>query len=284
MSPGLGRGRDGEDALMGDLLSDALIGASDGSRRARVNGERDGRSRSFVANVDRMAGTFELGVDRQEGTRAERSRAGGSDGGGAKRKRAESAQFPGRVVRRVMEDGDDDRAAPGGWDDLCDREFECKKTARVGVVEWYSKTSASSARLIVDKWRESKVRYVLRCQRAMPKRQEKGNKEVCKSISGRCAMCVNIVLDKDAQVWRVSRSESVPCHDPSCEDSTRPNVSSVQFAAALVGIEHVPAERKHEFINRVLKETGYKISSGTKQRAIALAEDNARKATHGPLR
>ena len=75
------------------------------------------------------------------------------------------------------------------------------------VVEWYSRTSASSSKLIVDKWRESRVRYVLRCQRAVPKRQEKADVDACQRIGMRCPLCINITYDKRREVWRVRRSE-----------------------------------------------------------------------------
>jgi len=159
-----------------------------------------------------------------------------------------------------------------GWGELCAQRFADKKEARLAALEWYSKSSSSSARLIVDKWRESKVRYVLRCQTAMPKRSEKSNKVVCQTKGSMCAMCVHIKFDRESQDWGVSRQESVPSHDSeSCADSLRPNVSSVQFAQALEGIADVPAVERNSFVARRLMETGYRISSGTKQRAICLA-------------
>lgn len=256
----------GDGGKIGDLLHDALI-APGARERERATRERDHGARG---TLDADGGARDGAKVRSDGVG---SKGGAERGSSGKRRRAaDGGAFPGRVV--VVSD-DDGTRAPEGWNELTEREFADKKLARVAAVEWYSKSSASSARLIVDKWRESKVRYVLRCQRAMPKRSEKSNKDACKSIGGRCAMCVNIKLDKDTGNWRISASESVPVHDAQCADATRPNVSSMQFADSLEGIANIPAHERHEFVQNVLKTTGFKISSGTRQRAVQLALSRA---------
>lgn len=204
------------------------------------------------------------------GKRAKRADATISGRGG---KPTKSAIFPGRVPTsgraKVVSRGD----APRGWTELCKEGFEDKKSARVKIVEWYSKESASSSRLIIDKWRESKVRYVLRCGHAMPKRSEKPQKEVCQEVGAKCAMCVHVKLDRATNSWFVCDKESVPRHDFAClnDNKGQPNVSSQTFADALVEINRVAEADRAAYVAQVLQEKGYKISSGTKQRAVALA-------------
>ena len=285
------------------LLDDAMaIGRPDAAIEDANGGlTRDGDDGDDLEEDERgeddamepRAGSLEEDVVR-------RGARGGGRGRGEKRARDGGEeedgtvfQLPGRAVRssdenkgrigarggvraRRDEDEDedeeaDDEDAPEGWRELCERTFGDKKEARVHVVEWYSRTSASSSKLIVDKWRESRVRYVLRCQRAVPKRQEKADVDACQRIGMRCPLCINITYDKRREVWRVRRSESTPTHDESCVDTVRPNVSSAQFAEALRGIGDVPPSARHEFVLSRLRETGYKISAGTKQRAVALA-------------
>lgn len=275
MSAHGGRHR-GDGGKIGDLLHDALI-APGARERERATREREHAARG---TLDADGGADGASKVRGDGV-ALGGKGGAERGSSGKRKRAaEDGAFPGRVVAVSDDYG---TRAPDGWVELTEREFADKKLARLAAVEWYSKSSASSARLIVDKWRESKVRYVLRCQRAMPKRSEKSNKDACKSIGGRCAMCVNIKLDKDTGNWRVSASESVPVHDASCADATRPNVSSMQFADALEGIADIPAHERHDFVQNVLKKTGYKISSGTRQRAVQLALSRANGQYHDDI-
>jgi len=188
-------------------------------------------------------------------------------------KATQSAIFPGRVPAsgraKVVSRSD----APKGWTELCKEGFDDKKSARVKIVEWYSKESGSSSRLIIDKWRESKVRYVLRCGHAMPKRSQKPQKEVCQEVGAKCAMCVHVKLDRATNSWFVCDKESVPLHDLAClsDNKGQPNVSSQTFADALVEINRVAEADRAAYVAQVLQEKGYKISSGTKQRAVALA-------------
>jgi len=267
MSAHGGRQR-GDGGKIVDLLHDALI-APGARERERATRERE---HAAHGTLDADGGAHGAPKGRGDGI-VPGVKGGAARGSSGKRKRTEEGgALPGRVV--VMSD-DYGTQTPEGWTELTEREFADKKLARLAAVEWYSKSSSSSARLIVDKWRESKVRYVLRCQRAMPKRSEKGNKDVCKSIGSRCAMCVNIKLDKDTGSWRISATESVPVHDPQCADAIRPNVSSLQFADALEGIADVPVHERHQFVHNVLKNTGFKISSGTRQRAVHLALSRA---------
>jgi len=222
-------------------------------------GADDGSDDNHAAVNDGAAG----------GKRAKRADATISGRG----KPTKSAIFPGRVPAsaraKVVSRGD----APKGWTELCKEGFEDKKSARVKIVEWYSKESASSSRLIIDKWRESKVRYVLRCGHAMPKRSQKPQKEVCQEVGAKCAMCVHVKLDRATNLWFVCDKESVPRHDFAClsDNKGQPNVSSQTFADALVDINRVAEADRAAYVAQVLQEKGYKISSGTKQRAVALA-------------
>jgi len=218
-----------------------------------------------AAGEEENGGVFQLPGRAVRSSKDAPARVGrGGRGGGA---RAVSRREEEEEEESDADDGD----APEGWRELCERGFADKKEARVHVVEWYSRTSASSSKLIIDKWRESRVRYVLRCQRAVPKRQEKADVDACQRIGSRCPLCINIRYDKVRNVWRVRRSESTPTHDASCIDTVRPNVSSTQFAEALRGIGAVPPSARHEFVLSRLRDTGYQISSGTKQRAVVLA-------------
>jgi hypothetical protein len=129
---------------------------------------------------------------------------------GGKRSRADAAQqggFPVSVAKTTMQrnvvsnynqasmgfgSGGDRGGGPRGWQELCEKRFDSKKDARLAVVTWYSSSSNSSSKLIVDKWRESEVRYILRCQKALPKRSQKRDKEICQTVGQKCAMCVQI--------------------------------------------------------------------------------------------
>jgi len=248
-------------------LDDDVVRRSGGGASKTTKGTKRRRATTRDANA---AANEENGVVFQLPGRAVRSSKDAPTRVG-RGGRGVGARAASRRDEEEEESDADDDDAPEGWRELCERGFSDKKEARVHVVEWYSRTSASSSKLIIDKWRESRVRYVLRCQRAVPKRQEKSDVDACQRIGSRCPLCINIRYDKLRNVWRVRRSESTPTHDASCIDTLRPNVSSTQFAEALRGIGAVPPSARHEFVSSRLRDTGYTISAGTKQRAVALA-------------
>ena len=95
-------------------------------------------------------------------------------------------------------------------------------------------------------------------------------------------MAVCLRYNRDQNCWLVAESESSPRHSALCEDHVRPNVSSALFAQHLDGIEKVPIEFRAEFVARRLKESGLKVTSGTKQRAVSLALERAARARAAP--
>jgi len=273
---------------MGELLDDALIGVD---RRARAV------ETASVAPPPRYRGSLSddeddvplaARVDGELRARGRDARGMAMDGAGRARRDDDAggrtawgsfvdAQLPGRVVRDTFDAENDGRAmdAPAGWKDLCGRVFDGKKSGRAAVVDWYCSTSACSARLIVDKWQESKVRYVLRCCRSLPKRQDKKDAYLVQQIRNRCPMAVCLRYSKERDCWFIAEHESAPRHSALCEDQVRPNVSSASFAKRLVGIEKIPIEFRAEFVAQRMKESGLKITSGTKQRAVSLALERA---------
>jgi len=274
--------RYGVDEAIGGLLDDALIGVD---RRARAV------EAASVAPTPRYGGALSeddddvpLAARVGVGKRArEREETNGVGRGRTAWGSFVAGQLPGRAVSETFDVDEEGRRvsteAPAGWDELCRKEFDGKKSARGAVMDWYCSTSACSARLIVDKWQESKVRYVLRCCRSLPKRQDKNNAKLVQQIQKRCSMAVCLRYNRDQNCWLVAESESSPRHSALCEDHVRPNVSSALFAQHLDGIEKVPIEFRAEFVARRLKESGLKVTSGTKQRAVSLALERAERAS-----
>ena len=285
--------RYGVDEPIGGLLDDALIGVD---RRARAV------DTASVAPPTRYGGSLSEDDDdvplaarvgggkrareREETNGAGRGRASRGDAGRTAWGSFVAGQLPGRAVSETFDVDEEGRHVatepPAGWDELCGKEFDGKKSARGAVVDWYCSTSACSARLIVDKWQESKVRYVLRCCRSLPKRQDKTNVKLVQQIRNRCSMAVCLRFDRERNCWQVAESESSPRHSALCEDHVRPNVSSALFAQHLTGIENVPIEFRAEFVARRLKDSGLKVTSGTKQRAVSLALERAARARAAP--
>ena len=281
-TPSDGLGRIGEaDAIANGGSLNARGSARVGRQGADGREIPNGSLAMGVLSADDGARGAKRSRDGAIGGRSSASRGAASRGGG--KAHASMDGFPGTVSKvdgvvrghaRGAHAGENlsDHFDEEGWNALCARRFADKKTARLAVLEWYSTSSASSARLICDKWRESKVRYVLRCQTAMPKRSEKSNKDVCIKKGSMCAMCVQMKFNRDSGDWAIVRDESVPTHDAAfCADSRRPNATSVHFAAHLKGLDKVAPEDRQGFIATALEKSGYRITSGTKQRAVALA-------------
>ena len=277
------------EGIDGAIADGAIAGVGSLNARGGARGGARGADGGEIPNGSLAMGELSSDVGARGAKRSREGAIGGRSSGAVAGRGGNNARggkgnvsmegFPGTVLRT-----DDVVGRPHGgemsnvgfdvqsWDKLCEKRFADKKAARLAALEWYSNSSTSSARLIVDKWRESKVRYVLRCQTAMPKRSEKSNKDVCQSKGSMCPMCVHVKFDRATRDWAISREDSVPTHSVgSCADSRRPNATSVQFAAHLKGLDKVSADQRQSFIARALDKSGYKITSGTKQRAVALA-------------